>query len=133
MKRAEQLVEKGNAAAAFTLLAREAKNGHVEAQYRVGRAYLEAAGVPPSATEAAHWLERAAQSGHVGAQARLAAPASPRLGAVGRRRGGAHHRAVPGHHDRPRLRGGDALGQAGVGGRVGGRAGGARDHPVLRP
>ena len=67
------MVAKGDPAGAFALLAKHAKAGHVEAQYRVGRCYLDATGVPPSAAEATVWLNRAAEAGHVEAQARLAA------------------------------------------------------------
>ena len=38
----------------------------------MGRCYLEGAGVPPSRTEGARWLERAANQGYVEAQAQLA-------------------------------------------------------------
>ena len=73
IERAARMVAKGDRAGSFALLARLAKAGNVEAQYRIGRCYLEAAGVPPSAAEAALWLGRAAEAGHVEAQARLAA------------------------------------------------------------
>jgi TPR repeat protein len=57
---------------AFPLLARAAAAGLAEAQYRVGRCYLEASGVPASASEAARWLRAAAEQGFVEAQALLA-------------------------------------------------------------
>ena len=46
--------------------------GMAEAEYRVGRCYLEGAGVPVSRTEGARWLERAASQGFIEAQALLA-------------------------------------------------------------
>ena len=57
----------------FPVVAKAAQRGDVEAQYRVGRAYLDGNGVPPSRAMAAQWLERAAQSGKIEAQATLAA------------------------------------------------------------
>ena len=61
--------------------------GIAEAEYRVGRCYLEGTGVPPSRTEGARWLERAANQGYVEAQAQLADPGDPRadrgVGAAG--------------------------------------------------
>ena len=55
------------------LLARAAKAGNAEAEYRVARCYLEGSGVPASRTEGARWLERAAGRGHIEAQTLLAA------------------------------------------------------------
>ena len=72
LRRADQLIASGDAAGGFARLAKAAAAGHVEAQYRVGRAYLEATGVPPSVVEAASWFERAGSAGHVESQARLA-------------------------------------------------------------
>lgn len=57
---------------AFALYARAAKSGIAEAEYRLGRCYLEGAGVPASADEAALWLERAAEHRHAEARALLA-------------------------------------------------------------
>ncbi len=75
----ERLLKKANALAdarqwerAFPLFAQLADGGLVEAQYRVGRCYLEGAGVPFSRIEAARWLERASGHGFVEAQATLA-------------------------------------------------------------
>src|SRR6185437_13071799 len=65
-------VEKGDAKSAFPLFTRAAQAGNAEAQYRVGRCYLEGAGVPPSRVEGARWLERAANQGYVEAQTQLA-------------------------------------------------------------
>ena len=72
LRRAVRLIEQGNAKQAFPLLTRAARAGIAEAEYRVGRCYLEGAGVPPSRTEGARWLERAANQGYVEAQAQLA-------------------------------------------------------------
>src|SRR5579863_7259513 len=73
LRRAVQLAERGKEAEAFPLLAVAARAGIGEAEYRVGRAYLEGAGVPPSRSEGAYWLERAATHNHVEAQGFLAA------------------------------------------------------------
>src|SRR5438445_6622185 len=71
--RAIRLIEQDGFAAAFPLLSRAAKAGIPDAEYRVARCYLEGAGVPPSRTEGARWLERAATHGYVEAQALLGA------------------------------------------------------------
>src|SRR5258708_39878802 len=73
LRRAVRLSEEGKAAEAFPLLARAAKGGNAEAEYRVARCYLEGSGVPASRAEGAHWLERAAGRGHIEAQTLLAA------------------------------------------------------------
>ena len=72
LRRAVRLIDQGNAKQAFPLLSRAARAGIAEAEYRVGRCYLEGVGVPPSRTEGARWLERAANQGYVEAQAQLA-------------------------------------------------------------
>ena len=72
LRRAVRLTEQGDGKQAFPLLTRAARAGIAEAEYRVGRCYLEGAGVPPSRTEGARWLERAANQGYVEAQAQLA-------------------------------------------------------------
>jgi uncharacterized protein len=82
LRRAIRLTEREQMVRAFPLLARAARAGLAEAAYRVGRCYLEGAGVPPSRREGARWLERAAASGHVEAQARLAALHLQGLGAA---------------------------------------------------
>src|SRR5438093_4356587 len=71
--RAIHLIEQERFAAAFPLLTRAAKAGIPEAEYRVGRSYLEGAGVPASRAEGARWLTRAASHGCVEAQSLLAA------------------------------------------------------------
>jgi TPR repeat protein len=73
LRRAVRLSEEGKAAEAFPLLARAAKAGNAEAEYRVARSYLEGSGVPASRAEGARWLERAAGRGHIEAQTLLAA------------------------------------------------------------
>ena len=60
LKRAIRLTEQGQAERAFPLLTEAARAGLPEAEYKVGRCYLEGAGVPFSRSEAARWLERAA-------------------------------------------------------------------------
>ena len=72
LRRAVSLTEQGNVKQAFPLLAKAARAGIAEAEYRMGRCYLEATGVPPSRVEAVRWLERAANQGYVEAQAQLA-------------------------------------------------------------
>src|SRR5690242_385582 len=72
LRRASRLAEQKDFKRAFPLLARAAQAGIAEAEYRLGRCYLEGGGVPPSRTEGARWLERAANQGFVEAQAQLA-------------------------------------------------------------
>src|SRR5262249_28578650 len=55
------------------LFSRAAGAGIAEAEYRVGRCYLEGSGVPVSLAESVRWLERAAAQDHVEAQWLLAA------------------------------------------------------------
>ena len=68
-----RLLESGQGAAGFQMLAKAARRGDAEAEYRVGRCYLEGIGVPVSRGDAAHWLDRAARAGRIEAQATLAA------------------------------------------------------------
>src|ERR1700722_2136886 len=72
LRRGLKLTEQGDLKQAFPLLTRAARAGIAEAEHRVGRCYLEGAGVPASRTEGARWLERAANQGYVEAQAQLA-------------------------------------------------------------
>src|SRR3954453_3744911 len=72
LKRGLQLQESGDAKGAFALLSKAAKAGIAEAAFRVGRCYLEGAGVPPSRTGGVRWIERAAGNGYIEAQALLA-------------------------------------------------------------
>src|SRR5512135_2114447 len=72
LRRGIRLIDQGNAKDAFPLLTRAARAGIAEAEYRVGRCYLEGAGVPPSRAEGARWLERAAAQGYIEAHAQLA-------------------------------------------------------------
>ena len=71
-RRAILLGEQGEAAKAFPLLARAAKAGIADAQFQLGRCYLEGRGTPPSRIEGVRWLERAADQGHGDAQWQLA-------------------------------------------------------------
>ena len=73
LARADRLLAAGNPARAFEWLSRAALAGSPKAQFRVGQAYVEAAGVPRSLPDAAAWFEKAAAAGHAEAQARLAA------------------------------------------------------------
>src|SRR3984885_5809441 len=62
----------GNVKGAFVLLSRAPRPALPEAEFRVGRCYLEGAGVPPSRADGVRWVERAATKGYVEAQALLA-------------------------------------------------------------
>ena len=73
LRRAARLAEAGQVAEAFALLSPLAERGVPQAQLRVGRAYLDGQGVPPSRIDAARWFERAASAGLVEAQSLLAA------------------------------------------------------------
>jgi uncharacterized protein len=66
------LMESGDAKQGFALLSDVAAAGDPEAQYRVGRAYLDGTGVPPSLEEGARWLRLAAEAGRVDARFTLA-------------------------------------------------------------
>ncbi|WP_408836104.1 tetratricopeptide repeat protein, partial [Acidomonas methanolica] len=67
------LLEGGeNAARGFRLLSALATEGVTEAQYQVGRAYLDGTGVPASLPDGAHWMMRAARDGHVKARFSIA-------------------------------------------------------------
>src|SRR5665213_3016145 len=72
LRRAVRLTDKGDRRAAFPLLVRAAQAGIAEAEFRIGRCYLEGAGVPPSRGNGVRWLEKAATRGYVEAQALLA-------------------------------------------------------------
>src|SRR5215472_13501633 len=72
LRQAIRLTEQGKVKQAFRLLTAAARAGIAEAEYRVGRCYLEGAGVPPSRADGARWLEKAANQGYVEAQAQLA-------------------------------------------------------------
>lgn len=52
---------------------RSAECGHPEAQFRLGKMYVEGAGVPKDIDNALKWLEKAASQGHAGAQGELGA------------------------------------------------------------
>ncbi|MBF0887286.1 MULTISPECIES: tetratricopeptide repeat protein [Gluconobacter] len=60
-----RLTETGKAVQGFALLSRLAAAGDAEASFRVGRAYLDGIGVPPSLEEGARWIYQAAQAGHI--------------------------------------------------------------------
>jgi uncharacterized protein len=65
LRRGVQLLEKGEAKDAFALFSRAARANIPEAEFRVGRCYLEGAGVPPSRADGVRWVERAADKGYV--------------------------------------------------------------------
>ena len=58
------LIEAGQPGRAFAPLSAAAAAGIPEAQFRVGRAYLDGAGVPISREEGARWMQRAAEAAH---------------------------------------------------------------------
>ncbi len=72
LRRGATLMAAGKTGPAFQLYARAGRTGLAEAEYRVGRCYLDGVGVPASRAEGIRWLERAAQHGHVEAQSQLA-------------------------------------------------------------
>ncbi len=72
LRRAARYRERGRAGDAFRLLSRAARAGVAEAEFQVGRCYLEGAGVPVSRVDAVRWLEKAGLHGFVEAQALLA-------------------------------------------------------------
>jgi TPR repeat protein/Tfp pilus assembly protein PilF len=72
LRRGTALVAAGKTRKAFRLLARAARSGCAEAEYRVGLCYVEGTGVPASLAEGVRWLERAADRGHVAAQLLMA-------------------------------------------------------------
>ncbi|AAW60490.1 SEL1-like repeat protein [Gluconobacter oxydans] len=59
------LTETGQAVQGFALLSRIAATGDAEAAFRVGRAYLDGLGVPPSLEDGARWIYQAAEAGHI--------------------------------------------------------------------
>jgi len=72
LRRGVRQFERGDPKGAFVLLSRAARSGVPEAEFRVGRCYLEGAGVPPSRADGVRWVERAAAKRYVEAQALLA-------------------------------------------------------------
>lgn len=73
LRRGAALMAAGKSRSAFRHYASASRSGFAEAEYRVGRCYIEGAGVPPSRLEGVRWLQRAAHHGHIDAQALLAA------------------------------------------------------------
>ena len=63
LRRALRLMDAGEHRHAFPLLSRAAKAGIPEAEFRIGRCYLEGTGVPPSRSDGVRWMERAASKG----------------------------------------------------------------------
>ena len=72
VRRAASLIAAGKPGPAFRLYVRASRSGLADAEYRVGRCYLEGAGVPLSHAEGVRWLEQAGLHGHVEAQLLLA-------------------------------------------------------------
>jgi TPR repeat protein/tetratricopeptide (TPR) repeat protein len=71
-RRAAALSAAGKHSLAFELFVRAARAGLAEAAYRVGRCYLDGAGVPRSRVEGVRWLKQAAEQSHIEAQSLLA-------------------------------------------------------------
>ena len=72
LMRGIQLQERGDPRGAFALFSLAARANIPEAEFRVGRCYLEGSGVPPSRADGVRWVERAAEKGYVEAQALVA-------------------------------------------------------------
>lgn len=73
LRRADDRLARGDRAGALKAWAQAADRGSHIAAHRLGRIYLEGAGVPVSVAEGMRWLEQAASTGHVESQALLAA------------------------------------------------------------
>jgi TPR repeat protein len=71
-KRAKAMLAGDRPAEAVPLLIKAATAGIPEAEYRLGRAYLEGRILPPSRTEAMRWLIKGGEHGQVEAQTLLA-------------------------------------------------------------
>lgn len=72
-RRAIEQIESGeDAVQGFTTLGQFAQQGNVDAQFRVGKAYLEGWGTPPSLEDGTRWIRKAAEAGHVHARLMLA-------------------------------------------------------------
>jgi TPR repeat protein len=69
----EALRARGDFVRAAVLFGKAGRRGHPGACLAVGQLYLNGQGVPPSRTEAARWLLRAATAGHAAAQSAYAA------------------------------------------------------------
>jgi adenylate cyclase len=67
-ERSRSASAQGAPGAAFAALVRAANLGFAKAQYALGKAYRDGAGVTPDPAAAAHWFERAAEQGHAPAQ-----------------------------------------------------------------
>jgi uncharacterized protein len=76
----EAFAASGAHARAFPLFVQAARAGLRQAQFRLGRCYLQGLGVPPSLGEALRWFRRSADAGEPAAQAQLAALALEGVG-----------------------------------------------------
>jgi hypothetical protein len=72
LREALRLIEKRELKRALPLLSRAANAGIAEAEFHLGRFYLEGSAVPVSRAHAVRWLERAGNQGYVEAQTLLA-------------------------------------------------------------
>src|SRR5258708_3399843 len=72
LRAANVLFAAGKSARAFRLYAHAARARLADAEFGVGRCYLEGAGVPLCLAEAMVWLERAGHHKHLEAQTLLA-------------------------------------------------------------
>jgi TPR repeat protein len=69
---ADMFAGRGAHVRAFPLFVEAAQAGFHQAQYRLGRCYLQGLGAPVSLGEALRWFRRAADAGEVAAQTQLA-------------------------------------------------------------
>ena len=130
--RAIRLTSAAGPAQAFPLFARAARAGIAEAEYRVGRCYLEGSGVPVSLTEGVRWLGYAAAQDHVEAQwllAVLCIHGTARAPTAVQRRACFRTKTAP----KPDFAAGEKWARPGSRARVRGRTGSAGLHPDLRP
>ncbi|GBR50181.1 tetratricopeptide repeat family protein [Neokomagataea thailandica NBRC 106555] len=67
-----ELLESKSAVRGVQLLGQLAKDGNTDAKFRLGRAYLDGKGVPPSLEDGARWMLQAAEAGHTEASFILA-------------------------------------------------------------
>ena len=68
---AARVPEGGERAKTLTALQYAADQGHLAAQWKVGRMYADGKGVPQNDTEAQSWFEKAAKQGNAQAKSRL--------------------------------------------------------------
>lgn len=72
-QKAEELEKSGKAEEAIKLYTEAANEGHPQAQYSLGRAYLTGSGVEKDKKEALKWIKKAAEQGNMYAECHLGA------------------------------------------------------------